>query len=122
MATANEPTAPDLEPVPMPTTQGPAPIDWGPTWMREMPQFFGFRPKEPQPDYQLIDRARLEKLLANYNAETREQILADLDYAEYDLLRLFRERDWAASYHQNRYRVVQIVYTLLAALATGRLR
>lgn len=88
-----------------------------PVWLQEMPRA-RFEPPEPDPNYQLIDREDLEEVLKDTPASVREEIIKDMDFMEYELMRLFRQRDHSAKKQQNRYRRVQILYLMLAALAT----
>ncbi|MBZ0293446.1 MAG: DUF4231 domain-containing protein [Anaerolineae bacterium] len=89
-----------------------------PVWMQQLPRLqFS---TEPNPNFQLIDRKKLRALLEEKKAdpEAIEKIQADLDFLDHELLRLFRERDHQAKYDQNRYRLYQILFMLLAAIAT----
>ena len=54
----------------------------------------------------------------NIDAAAIKRIETDMQFLEAELLRLFRDRDYEASMQQNRYRLVQIGYIVLAALAT----
>ena len=58
----------------------------------------------------LFDRDKIDPAVA-------EQVRADLKFLDHELLRLFRNRDHNAKLHQNRYRLYQILYIMLAALA-----
>jgi hypothetical protein len=86
-----------------------------PIWMQQFP--YGSI-KKPDDTFQLIDPATLQTLLANENPEAVKRIQDDIAFLDYELLRLFRERDYEAKANQNRYRLYQIGYMLLAALAT----
>jgi hypothetical protein len=88
-----------------------------PIWLQEMPRI-RFEPPAPDPNYQLIDREDLEEELKDIPAEVKAEIIKDMEFMEYELMRLFRQRDHEAKKQQNRYRRVQISYLLLAALAT----
>lgn len=88
-----------------------------PVWMQEMP-VARFEPPAPDPNYQLIDRDVLEEELKDTPPEVRAEIIKDMEFMEYELMRLFRQRDHEAKRQQNRYRRVQILYLMLAALAT----
>jgi cation transport ATPase len=77
-----------------------------------------FEPPAPDPNYQLIDREDLEEELKDIPQEVRDEIFKDMEFMEYELMRLFRQRDYEAKKQQNRYRRIQILYLLLAALAT----
>lgn len=88
-----------------------------PAWLRQMPRL-SFPP--PNENFELIDRRLLVNTLREINAdqEVARRIARDLRYLDQELLRLFRERDHEAKYQQNRYRLYQIMYMALAALAT----
>jgi heme exporter protein D len=47
-----------------------------------------------------------------------KRLQEDIDFLDHELLRLFRQRDFEASLNQNRYRLFQIRFMLLAAIAT----
>lgn len=91
--------------------------DWAPNWLKQMPQL---RPPEAREDFQLVDKAQLEQLYDSTDIPdaVKNRIYEDMAHMDYELLRLFRERDHKAKYHQNRYRLFQIGYMILAALAT----
>lgn len=109
-----------------PEQDGPAPVSQGrpdfrkrlPVWIQELPQFGKFRPSEPDPTYQLLVKKDLEALLVDTPEEVRERIFEDLDFMDYEMLRLFRQRDHLAKFNQNRYRRRQIFFLALAVLAT----
>lgn len=87
-----------------------------PEWMRQLPRL-SF-PKESNKKYQLIDREKMKAELGSFDPAVIQRIEEDLDYMEHELMRLFRERDFEAKQQQNRYRLVQITYSLLATAAT----
>ena len=89
-----------------------------PVWVQEMPQFGSFRPSEPDPNYQLLSRADVQEAIKDLSPEAQKQIFDDMDFMEYELLRLFRERDHTAKFNQNRYRRQQIFFLMLAVAAT----
>jgi hypothetical protein len=89
-----------------------------PAWMRFLPSP-RFRPEEPKLDAPLIEPDELKHVLADADPEAVKQIEEDIKFLEEDLLRLFRERDHNAKKHQNRYHGYQILYLVLAAVATG---
>ena len=102
-----------------PSTQGR--VDFRkrlPVWIQEMPQFGRFQPAEPDPKYVLLDRSQMEEVLAEFPENVRHEIYEDMDFMEYELMRLFRERDHRAKYNQNRYRRLQITFLILAVGAT----
>ncbi|MEZ4669686.1 MAG: DUF4231 domain-containing protein [Anaerolineae bacterium] len=87
-----------------------------PAWAKQLPrlQF----DKAANPEFQLLDKTRLDALLAGADSDAARRLRDDIEFLDTELLRLFRERDYEASLHQNRYRLVQISFMLLAALAT----
>ena len=89
-----------------------------PLWMRKMPQLRF--PEEPRRDFQLLPKSDLDRILNadDVDPAAAQRIRHDVAYMEYELLRLFRERDYFAKFNQNRYRIYQITYMVLAALAT----
>jgi hypothetical protein len=73
----------------------------------------------PREDFGFIDRDELEKILSDAPDDVKEEILADMHVLEIELLnRFFKERDFEATRHQNRYRRFQIIYITLAFIAT----
>lgn len=116
-----ENSAPGQTPSPpaQPTTQGQTPARKKSAWLHDMPQFGTFKPSKPDTTYRLIDPAALQTLLAGHSDAVIARIQADMDYAEHELLRLFRARDYDAARNQNRYRKTQIFYIALAGLATA---
>jgi len=86
-----------------------------PEWMRQLPRI-QFPPMDE--NFQLIDKKKLEHMLAESTPEVAQRIREDIDHLDRELLHLFRERDYQASYHQNRYRLYQVLYILLAAAAS----
>jgi hypothetical protein len=75
-------------------------------------------PKPITSEFQLIDPMRLEKVLQSASPESVQRIKDDIAFMDHELLRLFRECDWQAKLHQNRYRLFQLGYIVLAAFAT----
>jgi hypothetical protein len=86
-------------------------------WMQELPTY-PFRPSEPDPNFQLIRNEDWDKIIKSTDTETAAQMEADKKFLDYEMLRLFRERDYEAKKHQNRYRLIQILFMILAAVAT----
>ncbi len=110
---------PDMGKEAAPSTQGR--IDFRkrlPVWIREMPQFGTFQPPEPDPDYQLLSKKAIEEVLKDYPDNVKQIIFDDIDFMDYEMLRLFRERDHQAKFSQNRYRRRQIILLSLAVSAT----
>lgn len=89
-----------------------------PEWMRQLPR--SSFPTEPNPDFQLIDREEIRRLLQEKKVEPEaiKKLEADMDFLDHELLRLFRERDHEAKLQQNRYRLYQVGFITLAAVAT----
>ncbi|GAB4330379.1 MAG: hypothetical protein Kow00117_15990 [Phototrophicales bacterium] len=106
----------DIEHKAKPVSQlPPAFREHWPIWLKQMP-VLSFPP--PNEKFQLIDQDELDQFLKTLDAETAERIQQDIKYLEKELLRLFIKRDHEAAFHQNRYRLFQIYYITLAALAT----
>ncbi len=89
-----------------------------PVWIREMPRFGPFRPAEPDPNFTLLNPDLLEEVLQGVPIVVRQEIYEDIDFLEYEVLRLFRERDHRAKVQQNRYRRQQLNFLMLAIIAT----
>lgn len=88
-----------------------------PEWIRQMPQLRF--PNEPKEGFSLIQRKKLETSLSDkVDADTIQRINEDIDFLEYELERLFKERDHVAKYQQNRYRQYQLSFMVLATAAT----
>ncbi|MFW5691785.1 MAG: DUF4231 domain-containing protein [Chloroflexota bacterium] len=88
-----------------------------PVWLKQLPRF-KFPP--PKDNFQLIDLETLEDFFKESNIPdtAADRIRQDIKHMDYELLRLFRERDYEAKFHQNRYRIFQLGYIALATLAT----
>ena len=89
-----------------------------PLWIQEMPQFGRFKPDKPDPNYCLLEKAKLEEVLTDIPESVKQEIFEDIDFMDYELLRLFRQRDHTAKFNQNRYRRLQINFLMLAVAAT----
>lgn len=89
-----------------------------PEWARQLPRLRF--PDQPNPNFQLIDREQMRRLLTSKGAspEAIKRLEEDLDFLDHELVRLFRERDHGASQNQNLYRLYQLAFMGLAALAT----
>jgi heme exporter protein D len=87
-----------------------------PEWARQLPRM-DFE-KEPNPNYKLIKPEEMAQILAAADPESLKRLQEDIDFLDHELLRLFRQRDFEASLNQNRYRLFQIRFMLLAAIAT----
>lgn len=101
-----------------PTTQGKSKSRNQPAWVRDLPQWGAFRPDKPNPEYKLFKKDELDGLLKKYPTDVQQAVREDIAHMEKELMVLFRERDHTASINQNRYRKFQILYILLAAVAT----
>ncbi len=88
-----------------------------PAWAKQLPRLSFPAPPE---NFQLIDAAKLEAFFKEQGigTQTAQRIRDDINHMDHELLRLFRERDYEAAYHQNRYRMFQLLYIMLATLAT----
>jgi len=114
---ADQSTTTTTSATPQPTTQAPVNFRRGqPEWVKELPQWPSFKPPKPDLTKQLIDPAELRQLLKDYPDELTS-IEADIQFMNHELLRLFLQRDHEAKYQQNRYRLYQISYLVLAAVA-----
>jgi hypothetical protein len=85
--------------------------------LKELPYFTRFPPLDP--NFSLITERQLDEFFTRENIDPaiQAEIRADLNFMEHELLRLFRDRDHRSKLHQNRYRLYQIAYIWLAALA-----
>lgn len=111
-------TASTNEPVKQPATQEKPDyrVNWS-AWAKQLPRI-NF-PDTPNKAYQLINQDELfNTVLKDAAPEAKQKLKADMDFLDGELLRLFRERDFEASLNQNRYRLFQIGFMLLAAGAT----
>ncbi|MCS6871536.1 MAG: DUF4231 domain-containing protein [Anaerolineae bacterium] len=103
-----------------------------PAWAKQLPYF---KLPPPDPNFSLIPKQEALELLrpdpskvpdstatahAPFRAtdKTLRAIEEDLDLLEREVLQLFRERDLEAKVQQNRYRLYQISFIVLSALAT----
>ena len=120
---ATPPTTSIKAKVNQPNTQGQKPNQRKPlrqylqVWMQELPTY-PFRPAEPDPNFQLIPDEQWKAVIDQTDTDTAAQMEADKKFLDYELLRLFRERDHEAKKQQNRYRLVQIGFMVLATVAT----
>ncbi len=102
-----------------PNTQGNAWFRQNmPAWIQELPTW-RFRPEEPVIDKPLIDRDTLDAALKDVDPEIVKRIKDDIQFLDYELLRLFRIRDHEAKKQQNRHRKYQVGYLLLATGAAA---
>ncbi|MBK8022780.1 MAG: DUF4231 domain-containing protein [Chloroflexi bacterium] len=91
--------------------------DRRPDWLKEMPNLSGLPRAEK--DFQLIDEKDLRETLAEFDEATIQKVLSDIQFMEYELVRLFRMTDRKAAENQNRYLVYQLGFISLAAVAAG---
>lgn len=87
-----------------------------PEWARQLPRT-SFE-KGPNPNYRLIKPEEMAQILAAADPESVKRLQDDIDFLDHELLRLFLQRDFEASLNQNRYRLTQVRFMLLAAVAT----
>lgn len=86
-----------------------------PAMLHDFPRW-NVRPRE---DFGFISDEELETILKDAPEEVREEIKADMHVLDIELLnRFFKERDFEATRHQNRYRRFQVTYITLAFVAT----
>jgi len=86
-----------------------------PAFVQELPQLrFS---SAPNPEFRLIEQKYIDAIKGLY-PEAAARIDADIAFMEYELLRLFVERDFEAKRSQNRYRVYQLMFLVLATVAT----
>jgi len=86
-----------------------------PEWIRQMPRV-NFPP--PNEAFQLVDPGKLKELLSVLDSATQQSITTDLNFLNSELIKRFQERDHEASLQQNRYRLYQIGFIVLATTAT----
>ena len=105
----------------------PAPITQGrmdfrkrlPVWIQEMPQFGKFRTRRARSELQASEeRGSGERPERRPRDHSKRNLSTIMDFMDYELLRLFRQRDYTAKYNQNRYRRQQIYFLILAVAAT----
>lgn len=106
--------------------------DKWPAWAKQLPYF---RLPPAKENFTLIDREEFRRLLSGVGAPepdarqaavqqnqtdgpTLRAIEDDLEVLERELIPLFRERDREAKIQQNRYRLYQISFITLSAIAT----
>ena len=89
---------------------------WQLEFLRQMPHVRFSSTREA--NFQLLPPEKIREVLHDMPSDIVEKIIADMQAIEHDHLRLFRERDYEAAEEQNRYRLYQLGYMLLATLAT----
>lgn len=109
-------TDPPPEEIVKPTTQEkPGFRQRWPAWAKQLPVMNFSR--SPNEHYELIDREAFRKELEGLPEDVVKSIETDLQFLDHELVRLFRKRDFDAKLHQNRYRLHQLSFMGLAALA-----
>jgi hypothetical protein len=86
-----------------------------PAWAKQLPSFRG---PTPNPDFELIRKQDLEQMMAGVDPAAKAEIQKDMDFLNQELLRFFKDRDYEAAVNQNAYRLFQILFIVLATLAT----
>ncbi len=89
---------------------------WQLEFLRQMPHLRFSNTRDES--FQLLPPDKVREILRDMPSEVVEQVINDMQAVNHDILRLFRERDYEAAEEQNRYRLYQIGYMLLATLAT----
>lgn len=87
-----------------------------PDWAKQLPRVKFTA--EPDPNFQLIDRAEMRQLLKDADPEAVRRLEEDMEFIDHELMRLFRQRDFEAAREQNRYRLYQLGFMALATVAT----
>ncbi|PJF36077.1 MAG: hypothetical protein CUN49_07330 [Candidatus Thermofonsia Clade 1 bacterium] len=109
------------------------PRRWWPAWAKQLPYFklppadlnFSLVPKDEALELLRPDPNKATDSTASAyppfqaTEETLRAIESDLDLLEREVLQFFRERDLEAKLQQNRYRLYQIGFITLSALATA---
>jgi hypothetical protein len=113
-ANAQRQTKP-LQDEPVTQQKGRRRPNWWPEWAKQLP-YMNLPPVKQ--NFSLISRKRMYELIGNASQDTKASVEADLQHLEKELMPLFNEVDRQASLHQNRYRLVQILFIVLATLAT----
>lgn len=104
---------------------------WGPFWLRDQPFYrLDDLPKFTESDeyaFFLIQNKNIEKVRAileqkgydkAYIDTALDEMKGEIRFMSYEILRLFRTRDYDAKRNQLTYRQIQIMFLLLATLAT----
>lgn len=92
--------------------------DWRahqPAWVQQLPRL---RFPPPNTNFQLIDLQKLDEVMKGFDPVAIGEIKDDMTYLEEKIMPYFRSHDHAAKYQQNRYRLYQITYIVLSAIAT----
>lgn len=88
-------------------------------WVRQIPRL---RPAPPNETFQLVSREDLEATIKDMKFDSDSvaaiRLRADREHLEKELMPFFRDRDFAAHSQQNNYRLYQLAFIVLAALAT----
>lgn len=90
-------------------------------WFRQFPSF-NF-PSSPRQEFVLLNDADVKSLLDAYDiahdAPAAQRVWDDMTVLNEELMPIFRERDHVAKREQNRYRLYQLSFLLLATAATA---
>ena len=86
-----------------------------PAFMKDFPNL---RMPPADEEFQLLPEEQLEEILRKASPEVAQEVQQDIKLLEEELFHYFRDRDRQASVFQNRYRLYQMWYVLLAFLAT----
>jgi len=88
-------------------------------WLNQFPK--RRFPTEPDEEYELVNREKLIQYLQgqNISEEAMQRVMDDLNHLDQELLTMFRERDHEAKRAQNLYRMYQLGFMGLAAIATA---
>lgn len=130
MANSTQPKETEMRPR---TQQKGNPRRYWPAWAKQLPYF---RLPPPDPNFSLVPKQEALELLRPDPSKMTDSTTStayppfratdstiralenDLDLLEREVLRLFRERDLEAKTQQNRYRLYQISFIVLSAIAT----
>ncbi len=85
-----------------------------PVWAQQLPRL-KFPPINQ--NFQLIDMYQLDDTLKDADPAVVKHLREELAFLDQELLRFFRYRDYEAKQQQNRYRLFQLGFLMLAALA-----
>lgn len=81
-----------------------------PEWVRMLPRI---RFRQQNLDFQLINKHILQQLLKDVRPDIVWRVSEDVEFAETELLRLFRQRDFNAAYHLNRFHLTELLAVIL---------
>jgi hypothetical protein len=86
-----------------------------PVWAKQLPSFSFPPPKE---DFKLLSDSELEQIFQSAEPSAVQRVKEDMKFLDIEILRFFRERDYEAAKQQNTYRLYQILFIVLATVAT----